>query len=230
MGKYFDKIPQLLYNIDGKQLSTYQTATNIFFRVRVIRNVLENVSAYYDYLVKDDDTPEILAEKVYGDSEAHWIILLSNQIIDPQYDWPLNESDFSEYIIGKYGSISNSKTSIHHYEKVITRENSIAGMATESRFIINQTKLTANDMDVPYDTYTTLPETQEVDTYNLDDNETVIQVIRRDAISCYDYEYDINEKRRAIKIIKPEYYGQIIREFNTLTGLNERTPYIRRLV
>ena len=192
--KYFDKIPKILYNIDGKQPTTYQTVTNIFFRVRVIRNILDNISSYYDYLVKDDDTPEILAEKVYNDSEAHWLILLSNQIIDASYDWPLNGNDFNKYIIGKYGSIENAKTSTHHYEKVITRQSSSSNDSVESRFIINYDKSTTNDMDVPYDTYESLPETQEVDTFNLQDNETVVQIIRRDAISCYDYEYQINEK------------------------------------
>lgn len=230
MSKYFDKIPTLLYNIDGKQLTTYQTATNIFFRVRVIRNILDNISAYYDYLVKDDDTPEILAEKVYGDIEAHWIILMANQVVDSQYDWPLNNQDFNKYIIKKYGSISNAKTQIHHYEKVITRESSTSQIVNEARFIVNYITETTNEMDVPYDTYDTLPETQEVDTYNLEDNETVTQIIRRDAISYYDYENDLNEKRRAIKIIKPEYYQQIVREFDTMTGMNQRIPYIRRLV
>jgi len=229
MSKYFDKIPKILYDIDGKQLTTYQNVTNVFFRVRIIRNVLENISAYYDYLVKDDDTPEILAEKVYGDPEAHWIVLMANQIVDAQYDWPLNSDDFNKYIINKYGSIQNSKTTIHHYEKVITRQNSIAGSITETRFVVNQDQLTVNDMTVPYDTYNSLPETQEVDEYNLGDQETVEQIIRRDAISCYDYEDQINENRRAIKIIKPEYYAQIIREFDTLTKIKDRVPYLRRL-
>jgi hypothetical protein len=229
MSKYFDKIPKILYDIDGKQLTTYQNVTNVFFRVRIIRNVLENISAYYEYLVKDDDTPEILAEKVYGDPEAHWIVLMANQIVDAQYDWPLNSDDFNKYIINKYGSIQNSKTTIHHYEKVITRQNSIAGSITETRFVVNQDQLTVNDMTVPYDTYNSLPETQEVDEYNLGDQETVEQIIRRDAISCYDYEDQINENRRAIKIIKPEYYAQIIREFDTLTKIKDRVPYLRRL-
>jgi hypothetical protein len=229
MSKYFDKIPKILYDIDGKQLTTYQNVTNVFFRVRIIRNVLENISAYYDYLVKDDDTPEILAEKVYGDPEAHWIVLMANQIVDAQYDWPLNSDDFNKYIINKYGSIQNSKTTIHHYEKVITRQNSTAGSITETRFVVNQDQLTVNDMTVPYDTYNSLPETQEVDEYNLGDQETVEQIIRRDAISCYDYEDQINENRRAIKIIKPEYYAQIIREFDTLTKIKDRVPYLRRL-
>lgn len=228
MALYFDKFPVLLYNIEGKRLSTYQATTNIFFRIRVIREILANISAYYEYLISDSDTPEILADKVYGNPEAHWLILMTNDIVDPQYDWPLNSTNFNKYIIKKYGSIANAQTQIHHYEKVVTREEQLTGIVTESRFTVNEDKLTNNTLDVPYDYYENLPETQEVNTYNLQNGRTVVEIIRRDAISYYDYENDLNEKKRAIKIIKPEYYGQIVREFDELT--NTKPRYIRKLI
>ena len=92
MAQFFDKFPRISYDIEGKRLTTYQSVTNIFFRVRVIREILGNISAYYEYLIKDDDTPEILADKVYNNPEAHWIIIMANNIVDPQYDWPLNST------------------------------------------------------------------------------------------------------------------------------------------
>jgi hypothetical protein len=228
MSQFFDKFPLLPYDIEGKRLSTYQLTTNIFFRLRIIRSVLNNISAYYEHLVSDSDTPEILADKVYGNPEAHWIILMANDIIDAQYDWPLNTTNFNKYIIKKYGSIANAKTQIHHYEKVVTREEQLTGIVTETRFVINENKLTTNTPDVPYDYYNNLPETQEVNTYNLEDDRTVVEITRRDAISCYDYEDQLNEKKRSIKIIKPEYYAQILQEFASQTKRD--VPYIRKLV
>jgi hypothetical protein len=228
MALYFDKFPVLLYNIEGKRLSTYQATTNIFFRIRVIREILANISAYYEYLISDSDTPEILADKVYGNPEAHWLILMTNDIVDPQYGWPLNSTNFNNYIIKKYGSIANAQIQIHHYEKVVTREEQLTGIVTESRFTVNEDKLTNNTLDVPYDYYENLPETQEVNIYNLQNGRTVVEIIRRDAITCYDYEDDLNEKKRSIKIIKPEYYGQIVREFDELT--NTKPRYIRKLI
>jgi hypothetical protein len=228
MALYFDKFPVLLYNIEGKRLSTYQATTNIFFRIRVIREILSNISAYYEYLISDSDTPEILADKVYGNPEAHWLILMTNDIVDPQYGWPLNSTNFNNYIIKKYGSIANTQIQIHHYEKVVTREEQLTGIVTESRFTVNEDKLTNNTLDVPYDYYENLPETQEVNIYNLQNGRTVVEIIRRDAITCYDYEDDLNEKKRSIKIIKPEYYGQIVREFDELT--NTKPRYIRKLI
>lgn len=225
---FFDKFPVLAYDIAGKKLSNYQVSTNIFFRIRILREILGNISAYYEYLISDSDTPEILADKVYGNPEAHWIILMANDIIDPQYDWPLNYKNFNNYIINKYGSIANAKTQIHHYEKVITREEQLTGIVTESRFTVNFDKLTDNTPSVPYDYYENLPETQEVNTYNLENGRTVTEIIRREAITYYDYESQLNDNKRSIKIIKPEYYGQILKEFEDLT--NTKPSYIRKLV
>ena len=230
MSQFFTKFPIVSYDIAGKRFTTYQSVTNIFFRLRIIREVLGNIAAYYEYLVKDDDTPEILADKVYGNPEAHWIILLANNIVDPQYDWPLKYNDFNNYITKKYGSISYAKTTYHHYEKVVTREESSSGTVVETRFVINQSNIANSmyDSTVPYDTYNSLPETQDVDTINMGSGKTVIEITKRDRVTIYDYELELNEKKRAIKIIKPEYYAQIIRELDNLT--QTRPSYIRRLV
>jgi len=231
MSNFYTKFPTLRYDIANKQYSNYQFVTNIFVRFRILKEILGNISAYYEYSVSDSDTPEILADKVYGDPEAHWLILMANDMVDGQYDWVLNDRDFRRYIIGKYGSVETAKTTIHHYEKVIVREQQATGTTTETRFIVNQEKLTDNDLDVPYDYYEgdgSLVETAGINTYNLSDGMTVIETISRDDISYYDYEYNLNEEKRHIKIIKPEYYSQIIREFNTLIG--SIPSYIRRLV
>jgi hypothetical protein len=115
---------------------------------------------------------------------------------------------------------------------VITREESASGLVTETRFVVNKEKLTNNDLNVPYDYYQgtgSLPETQSVETFNLTNGETVVQIIRREDISNYDYEEALNDAKRSIKIIKPEYYPQIMAEFDQLTDYST-TPYLRRLV
>jgi len=231
MGKYLDLFPKVLYNIEGKTPTDYQLATNLLFRLSFLRSVLGNIAAYYEYTITDSDTPEILAEKVYGDIQSHWVILLANDIVDPQYDWPLDGRSFKKYLKKKYGNIDTIKTIPHHFEKVVIREEVKSGIITETRFIINQTRLTENELDVPFDYYEgagSLPETQESNTYNLEDGRTVIETIRRDTISIYDYEHQQNEAKRQIKIIKPEYFPQIQYEFNEIMK-NPRTPFLRRL-
>lgn len=238
MSKYFTFFPSIAYDIAGKKRTNYQIVTNIFFRLRVIREVLSNFSAYYEYLISDADTPEVLADKVYGDSEAHWIILLANNMIDPQYDWPLNSRDFQKYIIKKYGSIENAQTTYHHYEKVVRREEPLSNTFTEERYIINQANLTsslsstfANSRYATYEGAYALADVQDVNpiNYGFSSGKTVTEITYRNRVTNYDYEVELNDNKRAIKIIKPEYYSQIIREFDILTQTS-RTPYLRRLV
>jgi hypothetical protein len=235
MSRYFSLFPIIPYDIAGKRLTSYQNTTNIFFRLRIIRDVLTNFTSYYEYIISESDTPEILADKVYGDPEAHWVILLANNILDPQYDWPLNSRDFKNYIIKKYGSIENAQTTYHHYEKVVRREEPRSGNIVEDHYVINQANLTSNlsstFADVPYDTYTSLADEQDVSTinYGFNNGKTVFEIIYRNRVTNYDYELQLNEDKRTIKIIKPEYYNQIIREFDDMTG-KSRVPYLRRLV
>ena len=229
MSKFFTFFPKISYDIQGKRFSNYQLTTNIFFRLRVIREVLGNITTYYEHLIQDSDTPEILAEKVYGDSEAHWIILMANDIYDPQYDWPLNYDAFNKYIIKKYGSIETAKTTYHHYEKVIRREESDSGIISEFRYVINSANV-ANmsihlSQTIPYDSYENLIE-QDVKTLN-QSGITIVEITSKDRISNYDYENSANEAKRNIKIIKPEYYRQIMNEFMNLTKFEPN--YIRRV-
>ena len=105
------------------------------------------------YYVQDGDTPEILAERAYGDAGAGWIIMYANEIYDPLYDWPLDYESFNKYIIGKYGSIAAAKTRVHHYEKIITRTETESGTITETRFNITPTRYTFQT-DVPFSYWT----------------------------------------------------------------------------
>ena len=77
------------------------------------------------------------------------------------------------------------------------------------------------------DFYINLPETPQYSSYTVN-NKTVREAVTRNAVSCYDYEIDANNKKRNIKIIKKEYYGQIVTEFTTMT--NSLPTFYRKLV
>lgn len=265
---YFDKIPKLKYDINRSLINPkYETVTNIFFRIKYMEEVLSNITSYYTVELGDDDTPEILAEKVYSDPGAGWMITIANKMIDPQWDWPLNYEEFNKYIIGKYGSVENAQITAHHYEMVVTRTLSPDNITTERRYIVNGEKLTNNNIDAPYNYYfpsvlvadvltdntaikvdTTaftvdsgyesqdpgefglqpgsLAFTQYVNNYNIN-GKTVTEIIKGQEISNYDYETELNDSKRLIKVIKKEYYPQIMQEFDQLTSF--RSPYQRRV-
>lgn len=232
MTKFLDLFPKTLYKLDPGKYTPYDTVTNLTFRLAVLQSALTNISSYYTYTVKDGDTPEILADRFYGDPQAHWVILYANYILDPQYDWPLNYATFKKYIESKYGSVPTAQTTWHHFEKVITRENRTDNVITVTRIPINESNVASQLAEtltgVPYDTYNSLEETAYTAT-NIVGGKTVIETVSRNRVSNYDWELEQNEARRQIKVIKKEFYPQIISEFDALTN-NARNPNLRRLV
>lgn len=225
---YFDAFPKIQYDINntGFGAGSHETVTDIFFRMGIIKDVLNNITSYYVYELDDSDTPEILAEKVYGDIGAGWIILYANKILDPQFEWPLNYDAFSKMLIDRYGSIENSKTEIHHYEKVIKRTNEFTGITTEYRYVIDPEKLTDDTPDVPY-SYWEPGFPSYTDSYSID-GKTVTETISGEAVTNYEYELRKNDAKRLIKVIKSEYYSLIINEFARITGTTN--GFVRRLI
>jgi hypothetical protein len=222
---FFDAFPQVVYDIARNRFSQYQTVTNVTFRVGIIKSVISNISSYFVHTISDTETPDILAEQVYDNAEAYWIILYANDIYDPHYDWPLNSREFRHFIINKYGSTNVAKTTNHHYEKIISRRESLSGIVTSSRIIIDQTKLT--NLTVPYESYDSMPQYAE-ETINMGNNQSVLETIESSVTTNYDYEYQLNESKREIKIIKAEYYSQIMGEFDNLTR-QRINPHLRKL-
>ena len=85
---YFSNFPITLYSLDDRK--TVQVITNIATRGTISEEITNNLSLFYPYSIKDGETPEILADKIYNDSELHWIILHCNEIHDAMFDWPLS--------------------------------------------------------------------------------------------------------------------------------------------
>lgn len=92
----------------------FKLVTDITSRVSSSKEIRENVFLYDVYDVYDGETPEIIADKVYGDPQFHWVILLCNDIIDPVYDWVLPYDVFLEHVTETYGD--DALYHVHHYE------------------------------------------------------------------------------------------------------------------
>jgi chloramphenicol O-acetyltransferase len=104
---------------------------------------------------------------------------------------------------------------------VIRQENRTIDTVNEFRYKIDEDKLTDNNLTVPYAYYEGLADEQSVTAISLEVNgQTVIQTEYRNFVTYYDYEMEKNEAKREIKIIKKEYYPQIIREFESLTNVS----------
>ena len=107
---YFDAIPFIYY--DSKGQGDFKEVTNLLRRVALRTKVRTNVLFFDTYDVKEGETPEIIAHKLYGDPELHWVILLINNITDRYHQWPMSTPQFLAYVNNKYSNVDG----VHHYE------------------------------------------------------------------------------------------------------------------
>ena len=107
---YFNTFPVIPYDSVGDY--NFKEVTNILRRVRLRAKVKTNVMLFDTYDVKEGETPEMIADKLYGDPELHWVVLMVNDITDRFHQWPMNFSHFNQYVEDKYDDING----IHHYE------------------------------------------------------------------------------------------------------------------
>ena len=87
---------------------------NILKRVKLRTGLSSGMFLFDNYDVVDGERPEDIAFKLYGDPELHWVILMTNNITDRYYQWPLTQPQFQEYLKDKYGA--GSEDAVHHYE------------------------------------------------------------------------------------------------------------------
>jgi hypothetical protein len=106
MANYFYNFPTTYY-INTDENTDLDVVTDITKRIGFEEEFKKNSAAYFKIVVTDDDTPEILAHKFYSDVEKHWIILMMNDIIDAQFDWPMKEPYLYKFIESKYANNSS---------------------------------------------------------------------------------------------------------------------------
>ncbi len=161
---YFSKFQDILYDFKIKDTVQNRAVKDITTNVRLKTKILADLTLYDFYDMKEGETPEIVAQRFYGNPELHWIIMLSNERYDYIDDFPMGAHQLEKHINSKYG---NDRNAIHHYEK--------------DGLIV--------------------------------DNTVVLDAL---GVSNADYEYDLNDKKRRIKIIRPQFVGNIVRELEEL--------------
>ena len=215
MAKYFNYFPKTYYSANNS--ASLDTVTNLIARFAFESSLKQNSSAFYEYNVQDSDTPELIAYKYYENAERHWIVLLFNDIIDPQFDWPLQYKPLVNYIDTKYSANNYADTAntgitgltwsmnvnnVKSYFKVITTTNNDDGTV-----MVDKIELDAN---------TWANTGASTTNYTLEDGTSVSVVVTKEKLSYYDYEQEVNEKKRTIKLLKPDFVPQIEKEFKKI--------------
>jgi hypothetical protein len=199
--QYFDSLPKI---IQKDSAGVARIFTNLMARVSIKPGVLINPLVYYSYDIQEGDTPEIIAHKYYGDSYRYWVVLFANELLDPQWNWPMNGKVFSDYLTSKYGDLNITYSTIHHYEKILTQVD------------VNTNITTSNTVEIDENTYNNMFES--TNTYTLPTGDVVVMV-SKDAVSIYDYELKLNESKRNIKLLNSIYVDQLETEFKNLMSV-----------
>jgi hypothetical protein len=157
-------------------------------RFQLIQSLLTDATIYYQYSIDDGDRPDTIADKIYNDANLDWLVCMSNNIKNIDIDWYMGYSQFISYLTAVYGSYEASTQRVHHYEWILQhRSISDDGTITPERVI--------NIDEAAYNT-------------TVDDN--------RRLVTCFDYESEKNDSHRIIKLIKPTYIRQIIKEVSKI--------------
>jgi hypothetical protein len=207
MSKYFNYFPKTVYTLNSLDV---ETVTNITSRFGFEQSFKDNSAVYYEYDIQDSDTPEIIASKFYDSPERHWAVLMINNIVDPQFDWPLDQRTIISYINEKYSANASvgqsgttwSQANIHSYYKVETRTSNSTGSELQSK------------LQIDANTYANVAATTT--NLTLDDGNLITIKVSKETKSYYDYEIEENEAKRTIKLLKPEFVSSIEEELRNV--------------
>lgn len=119
MASYFRQVPNFEYvnrTADNKAISDYVEVKNLFKKGKLREDIFENLTFFTKYTIIGDERPDNVAFKYYNDSTLDWIVLLSNNIVNIQSEWPLQQAVFDKVMLDRYGSYDNLFNGVHHYE------------------------------------------------------------------------------------------------------------------
>ena len=197
MASYFRQVPEFEYISrlpDGKNIGDFVVVKNLFKRVEIRQDILQNLAYFTQYKIQGDDRPDLVAFKNYGDETLDWLVLLSNNILNIQNEWPMTNAAFNDFLIKKYGSYEKIE-GIHHYESQEVKN-------------ANNVVLIRKGIEVPAD--------YKLEYYETKTGQYVTKFNIADAITNHTYELRKEEDKRNIYLLKPEYAELVINEIQTL--------------
>ena len=211
MSQYFRKLPNLNYPslLKTRESNTdFVQTKNLFRRVKVREDLFANFMQFDKYKGVGDERPDNVAEKVYLNGNLDWVVLMSNNIIDMNNEWPLTQFQLNSFLRDKY--TPRELVSIHHYETLELRDN-------KNQLILPAGLVVDADFNLEY-----LSGGQVKSTNSLVDGRPV------KAVTFYDYENQLNDQKRNINVLKQEFLGIFIKDFERIMKYDKSSQYVNR--
>jgi len=209
MSRYFNFFPKTVYNLDETN-SSVDVVTNIMSKFSFEKSFKDNSVVFYEYLVKDGETPEMIADRVYGSAEKHWMILSLNDIVNPQTEWPLPEKSLIKLIDDRYSANGYANSSVQYAGVQWAQTHNKQYFRIETQTNLKTNEISKTTIEVDANTYANISVSDS--THNLQDGNVVRLSTTKDVKTYYEYEIEQNDEKRNIKILKPEFAPVVERE------------------
>ena len=191
MSNYIDQVPDFNYvsRLPNAKISDYITVKNLFKRGKLADDIFQDLTIFTKYEIDGDDRPDNVADKLYNNPDLDWIILLSNNIINIQSEWPMPQRDFDRYLIDKYETYEKLND-VHHYETIECKNLAGAVIVPKGLWVESDYSVTY------YDWYARVEITKS-------SSDIVV------SITNYEYEDNLENEKRNIYLLKPAYLNVV---------------------
>ena len=211
MSNYFRKLPNLDYPSLLKNRESnvdYIQTKNLFRRVKIREDLFANFMQFDKYEIVGDERPDNVSEKVYGRDDLDWVVLLSNNIIDINNEWPLSQLQLNRFLADKY--TPQELVSIHHYETLELRDS-------KNQLILPAGLVVDEDFNLEY-----------LSGGQIKSTNSLVQGRPVRAVTFFDYENDLNDQKRNINVLKRDFLGIFIKDFEKIMKYDKSSQYVNR--
>jgi hypothetical protein len=191
MPSYFRQVPDFEYvsRLPDAKIGDYFSVKNLFKKGKLREDIFQDLAFFTKYKIEGDDRPDNVAFKIYGDSTLDWLVLICNNVVNIQTEWPMTQQGFDTFLLGKYGDYETLYGGIHHYETPEIRNSRgviivPAGLQVQSDYSISF-----------YD-------------YFIDSIETYENIAI--PVTNYEYEEKLEDDKRNIFVLKQRYLNVVL--------------------
>ena len=202
MSNYFSQVPEFDYvsRLPDANIGDYIRVKNLFKKGKIREDIFQNLSFFEKYKIIGNDRPDNVAFEIYEDSKLDWVVLLSNNILNIQTEWPLPQTDFDRFVLDKYDDYDTLYNGIHHYEtEEVKNSRGVtivpAGLQVDSSYSVSY-----------YDFFIE----QQIATGNISI-----------PITNYEYEEKVENDKRNIFLLKKDYVVIVLNDMEEIMEYKE---------
>ena len=197
MPSYFRQVPNFDYvsRLPNANIGDYIPVKNIFKKGKLREDIFQDLAFFEKYKITGNDRPDNVAFEVYGDSTLDWLVLLCNNVVNIQTEWPLTQDAFDRYVLNKYGDYETLYSGIHHYETTEVKNSQEVIMVPSGLEVPDGYSINYYDYFID----------SQVDTGNI-----------AVAVTNYEYEDKLENDKRNIFVLKPFYLNIVLNDMGDI--------------